>query len=153
MPGEISFVLHGSLFEHEFYFVLETNRKQTTCTNKFSMCFVETTVCFSRSCCDVFFGVKRHATRDACAVAHFSSQGSKRAKLGSNKSQSKGQETSSDFVVSFGSLEQKLELERRTVCLSGRFFSCVVGFFALAADPRVFALRRVGNLGLWIFTW
>ena len=32
------------------------------------------------------------------------------------------------------------------------FFSCVVGFFALAADPRVFALRRVGNLGLWIFT-
>ena len=59
-----------------------------------------------------------------------------------------GQETSSDFVVSFGSLEQKLELERRTVCLSGRFFSCVVGFFALAADPRVFALRRVGNLGL-----
>ena len=43
--------------------------------------------------------------------------------------------------------------ERRTVCLSGRFFSCVVGFFALAADPRVFALRRVGNLGLWIFTW
>ena len=44
MPGEISFVLHGSLFEHEFYFVLGTNRKQTTCTNKFSMCFVETTV-------------------------------------------------------------------------------------------------------------
>ena len=38
MPGEISFVLHGSLFEHEFYFVLGTNRKQTTCTNKFSMC-------------------------------------------------------------------------------------------------------------------
>ena len=35
------------------------------------------------------------------------------------------------------------------MCLSGRvFFSCVVGFFALAADPRVFALRRVGNLGL-----
>ena len=33
------------------------------------------------------------------------------------------------------------------MCLSGRFF-CVVGFFALAADPRVFALRRVGNLGL-----
>ena len=32
------------------------------------------------------------------------------------------------------------------------FFSCVVGFFALAADPKVFALRRVGNLGLWIFT-
>ena len=32
------------------------------------------------------------------------------------------------------------------------FFGCVVGFFALAADPRVFALRRVGNLGLWIFT-
>ena len=28
------------------------------------------------------------------------------------------------------------------------FFSCVVGFFALAADPRVFALRRVSNLGL-----
>ena len=28
------------------------------------------------------------------------------------------------------------------------FFVCVVGFFALAADPRVFALRRVGNLGL-----
>ena len=84
-----------------------------------------------------------------CAPAHFSSQGSTRAKLGSNKSQSKGQETSSDFVVSFGSLEQKLELERRTVCLSGRvFFNCVVGFFALAADPRVFALRRVGNLGL-----
>ena len=25
------------------------------------------------------------------------------------------------------------------MCLSGRFFfSCVVGFFALAADPRVF---------------
>ena len=27
-----------------------------------------------------------------------------------------------------------------------------MGVFALAADPRVFALRRVGNLGLWIFT-
>ena len=34
------------------------------------------------------------------------------------------------------------------MCLSGRFFLFVVGFFALAADPRVFALRRVGNLGL-----
>jgi hypothetical protein len=28
------------------------------------------------------------------------------------------------------------------------FFVCVVGFFALAAAPRVSALRRVGNLGL-----
>ena len=34
-------------------------------------------------------------------------------------------------------------------CLSGRFFvSLLSGVFALAADPRVFALRRVGNLGL-----
>ena len=40
MRREVSF-LHGSLFEHEFYFVLETNRKQTTCTNQFSMCFFE----------------------------------------------------------------------------------------------------------------
>ena len=29
----------------------------------------------------------------------------------------KGQETSSDFVVSFGSLEQKLELERDGLCV------------------------------------
>ena len=101
-----------------------------------------------------FFLVSKDTQHEMHALSRiFSSQDSKRAKLGSNKSQSKGQETSSDFVVSFGSLEQKLELERRTVCLSGRFFSCVVGFFALAADPRVFALRRVGNLGLWIFTW
>ena len=35
------------------------------------------------------------------------------------------------------------------MCLSGKFFFvCVVGFFALAADPRVSTLRRVGNLGL-----
>lgn len=90
----------------------ETNRKQTTCTNKFSMCLPRYQFCLAEAEKRVFFGVRRHATRDACAVAHFSSQGSKRAKLGSNKSQSKGQETSSDFVVSFGSLEQKLELER-----------------------------------------
>ena len=95
----------------------ETNRKQTTCTNKFSMCLPRDQFLFSRSWEESFFGVTRHATRDACAVAHFSSQGSKRAKLGSNKSQSKGQETSSDFVVSFGSLEQKLELERDGLCV------------------------------------
>ena len=85
-----------------------------------------------------------------CASAHFSSQGgSNGPSLVQTRVKATGQETNSDFVVSFGSLEQKLELERRTVCLSGRFFwLCYVGFFALAADPRVFALRRVGNLGL-----
>ena len=51
--------------------------------------FAEISVLFSRSWEESFFGVRRHATRDACAVAHFSSQGSKGAKLGSNKSQSK----------------------------------------------------------------
>ena len=67
----------------------ETNRKQTTCTNKFSMCLPRYQFCLAEAEKRVFFGVRRHATRDACAVAHFSSQGSKGAKLGSNKSQSK----------------------------------------------------------------
>ena len=66
----------------------------------------------------------------------FISRRLKGAKLGSNKSQSKGQETSSDFVVSFGLLQQKLELERRTVCLSGRFFLVVLlGFSPLLPTP------------------
>ena len=65
-----------------------------------------------------FFWCQKTLNREMHALsAHFSSQGSKRAKLGSNKSQSKGQETSSDFVVSFGSLEQKLELERDGLCV------------------------------------
>ena len=46
------------------------------------------------------------------------------------------QETSSDFVVSFGSLEQKLEFERDGLCLSGRFFLVVLlGFSPLLPTP------------------
>jgi hypothetical protein len=34
--SESLFFLHANMFEREFFF--ETNRKQTTCTNKFSIC-------------------------------------------------------------------------------------------------------------------
>ena len=107
--------------------VFETNRKQTTNLYKpvFDVFWADGS--FSAEiAAESFFlqwNVRRHSQRDACASAHFSSQGSTRAKLGSNKSQSKGQETSSDFVVSFGSLEQKLELERDGLCV------WVEGFF------------------------
>ena len=55
------------------------------------------------------------------------------------------QETSSDFVVSFGSLEQKLEFERDGLCLSGRFFSCVVGFSPLLPTPGFRVASRTGE--------
>ena len=133
--------------------VFETNRKQTTNLYKSVFDVFERSAILVPKKQQQFFlpwNVKGHSNRDVCAPAHFSSQGgSKEPSLVQIGVKATGQETSSDFVVSFGSLEQKLELERRTVCLSGRFFwLCYVGFFALAADPRVFALRRVGNLGL-----
>ena len=48
----------------------------------------------------------------------------------------KGQETSSDFVVSFGSLEQSWNL-RETDCVFEWkvFLSCVVGFSPLLPTP------------------
>ena len=99
----------------------ETNRKQTTNLYKPVFDVFEQTAVLVPKQQQKFFllpwNVKGHSSRDVCAPAHFSSQGSTRAKLGSNKSQSKGQETSSDFVVSFGSLEQKLELERDGLCV------------------------------------
>ena len=127
--------------EFNLTFFFETNRKQTTNLYKpVSDVFEQTAVLVPKQQQKFFFccpGMSKDIQgRDVCAPAHFSSQGSTRAKLGSNKSQSKGQETSSDFVVSFGSLEQKLELERRTVCLSGRVFLIVLlGFSPLLPTP------------------
>ena len=61
---------------------------------------------------------------------------SRGAKLGSKESQSNRTGNIASDLCFLRFAEQKLELERRTACLSGRFFLlCVVGFFALAADP------------------
>ena len=81
-------------------------------------------------------------------------EGSKRARLGSSRNQTE-QETSLRLFCFPSVRWSKSWNLRETDCVFEWkvFFSCVVGFFALAADPRVFALRRVGNLGLWIFTW
>ena len=112
-------VLHVHGVQPHVFF--ETNRKQTTNLYKPVFDVFEQTAVLVPKQQQKFFllpwNVKGHSSRDVCAPAHFSSQGSTRAKLGSNKSQSKGQETSSDFVVSFGSLEQKLELERDGLCV------------------------------------
>ena len=81
---------------------------------------------FSTEAAAVFFpwNVKGHSNRDVCASAHFSSQGgSKGPSLVQIGVKATGQETSSDFVVSFRFAVAKVGTwERRTVCLSGRFF-------------------------------
>ena len=125
-----------------FYFVLETNRKQTTCTNQFSMFFfVKTTVRFSRSCCEVSFGsVKRHPVRDACATAHFSSQGgSKEPSLVQTRVKAKDRKQAQTLLFPSVRWSKSWNLRETDSVFEWKvFFSCVVGFFALAADPRVF---------------
>ena len=93
--------------------------------------------------------------RDACATAHFSSQGgSKEPSLVQTRVKAKDRKQAQTLLFPSVRWSKSWNL-RETDCVFEWkvFFSCVVGFFALAADPRVFALRRVGNLGLWIFTW
>ena len=67
------------LHEHETVF-FETNRKQTTCTNEFSMCLTVCSFVLWRLHSKFqVWDVREHPLRDACVWTHFSSQG----KLGS----------------------------------------------------------------------
>ena len=150
MPDAFSFFCMSTEFQPHVFF--ETNRKQTTNLYKSVFDVFERSAILVLKKQQQFFlpwNVKGHSNRDVCAPAHFSSQGgSKEPSLVQIGVKATGQETSSDFVVSFGSLEQKLELERRTVCLSGRFFWLCCWVFRPCCRPRGFALSRVGNLGL-----
>ena len=150
-----SFVFAEVCLSMSFIFVFETNRKQTTCTNKFSMCLPRDQFLFSRSWEESFFWC--HKTRNKrcmrCRAFFISRLKTSQAWF---KQESKQRTGNKLRLCCFLSVRWSKSWNlRETDCVFEWkvFFSCVVGFFALAADPRVFALRRVGNLGLWIFTW
>ena len=109
---------------------------------------------FLRNCFKAGWNVTRRSSEgDVCATAHFSSQAesSKRASLVQARIKKGQPRKQASETLLFPSVRWSKSWNlRETDCVFEwkGFFSCVVGFFALAADPRVFALRRVGNLGL-----
>ena len=129
MPDAFSFFCMSTEFQPH---VFETNRKQTTCTNQFSMCLSRRQFQCRNSSRKFFCsGMSEDIHQEMRAlprIFHLKAQHEALTLLFPSVRWSKSwnlRET--DYVF-----EWKI------------FFSCVVGFFALAADPRVFrvASRR-----------
>ena len=96
------------LFAWSWKPTFKQNRKQTTCTNEFSMCFVcrNSSFVFAEAGKNLFGCTNASSQRCVRTDAFFilRTEGSKGAKLGSKQKQRQKQQQNS-LVVSFGSLE------------------------------------------------
>ena len=117
MPDAFSFFCMSTEFHQPHVF--ETNRKQTTCTNQFSMCLSRRQFQCRNSSRKFFCsGMSEDIHQEMRALPRiFHLKAQHEPSLVQIRVKATGQETSSDFVVSFGSLEQKLELERDGLCV------------------------------------
>ena len=98
--------------------MFETNRKQTTCTNKFSMCLPRDQFLFSRSWEESFFLVSQDTQQEMHALSRiFHLKAQNEPSLVQTRVKAKDRKQAQTLLFPFGSLEQKLELERDGLCV------------------------------------